>query len=176
MTQTLAYQTLKTYDNFELRLYKAMAVASSTAPQIFSEIRQSFRPLNLYMQGHNRTRQQIALTAPVLIVPAGTAENVYLTQFCLPSAWNVDTAPLPNGDDVTLLAVPARKIAALRYAGVWAHDNFAARSIELQQAVAKANLTPANAVPDGAPVAARYDGPFWPPFFMRRNEVWLEIA
>ena len=173
----IAYQILKTYDDFEVRLYTTETILDANIKVPFIDAgRKGFRKLLRYIRGANRTNQQIAMCKPVLTVPAPASTYVngthpYSLQFFLPAPWTVDTAPLPNDSRLTIQSVPARKIAALRYAGFWSWDNFSHYSEKLQNSLKRANLDTV-----GTPSLARYNSPNWPLWFMRRNEIWIEIS
>jgi hypothetical protein len=169
MTQTLDYQTLKTYDAFELRLYGPQAIVEATQHRFFEAVGKNFRALAAYINGSNRTQQAIPMTTPVLTVPVDES-HFYTLQFFLPAPWIVDTAPLPKQSNVALKAVPPRKIAALRYNGLWSEERFLRKVEQLKTDMAKAEL-----VQSGLPMLARYNAPYWPPFFMRHNEVWIAV-
>lgn len=53
--------------------------------------------------------------------------------------------------------------------GTWSQERYAEHLAALQHALVGAGLTWR-----GEPVWARYDPP-WKPWFLRRNEIWLEL-
>ncbi len=61
-------------------------------------------------------------------------------------------------------------MAARRYSGRWTLANYRENETTLLEAVRAAGLTPL-----APPVYARYNPPFTP-WFMRRNEVLVEVA
>ena len=58
----------------------------------------------------------------------------------------------------------------IRYSGLWSDANYNQHLVELQQTLKTAGLAWS-----GEPVYSRYNPPFTP-WFMRRNEIWLELA
>jgi hypothetical protein len=113
-----------------------------------------------------QTPTKIAMTAPV----AQTASaGGYLIQFAMPREWTLETLPEPTDSRVTLRAMPARTIAVIRYSGTWSQRGYAEHLKMLQDALAQSGLTW-----HGEPMWARYDPP-WKPWFLRRNEIWLEL-
>jgi hypothetical protein len=68
---------------------------------------------------------------------------------------------------------PARRVgsnmAVIGYSGAWSQSRHEEHLKKLQDALAQAELRW-----HGEPVWARFDPP-WKPWFMRRNEIWLEL-
>jgi hypothetical protein len=88
----------------------------------------------------------------------------------MPSAYSLDTLPRPNDPNVKFRTEPARRMAVLTYSGVANAKNFAERTRDLQ-----AWITAQGLKARGEPVLAQYDPP-WTPWFMRHNEVQIEVA
>jgi effector-binding domain-containing protein len=106
--------------------------------------------------------EQIEMTAPVLSDKASLA-------FVMPEGYTTETAPEPLNEEVKIVEVPERLVAALRFSGRWTKSSFNAKSKELLNELATANLkTKGNAF------AMLYNAPFTP-WFMRRNEVAIEV-
>lgn len=112
--------------------------------------------------------QAIAMTSPVAQVAAGP--DTWRVQFMMPSEWTLDTLPVPNDPRVTLRAVPARRVAVVRYSGTWSQENYDEHLALLKAAMLKQGLTG-----QGEPVWARYDPPMVP-WFLRTNEIQVELA
>lgn len=110
---------------------------------------------------------RIAMTAPVT---QAAAEGGFVVRFVMPAAHTLATLPEPIDPRVRLLALPAMRVAAIRYSGRWTDENYLEHLAILRAGMAAANL-PAR----GEPVYARYDGP-WMPWFLRRNEIWIEVG
>ncbi|MBL9037310.1 MAG: heme-binding protein [Archangium sp.] len=132
--------------------------------------------------GGNRGAKKIAMTAPVALTPAGQkiamtapvtqtagAENTWVVRFTMPASFTPETLPEPTAARVTVKTVPARRVAVLRSSGGWSGSRFEAELATLQAALMEAGLTAR-----GSPTWARYDPP-WVPWFMRTNEVSLEL-
>ena len=69
-----------------------------------------------------------------------------------------------------VVKVPARRVAALRFSGLWTDSNFASHRDQLAAWLKSKGLKPV-----GEPTYAYYDPP-WQPFFWRRNEILWDIA
>ena len=82
----------------------------------------------------------------------------------------MDALPAPKDPNVTLTEIPARRIAAVRFAGFAGVDTQDRKEAELREFMARQNLTAV-----GEPTYAYYNAPWTPPFF-RRNEVMIEVA
>jgi hypothetical protein len=117
------------------------------------------------------------MTAPVIQEPVGgapadgvPAEGAYTLAFVMPARFTEATLPTPTDPAISIRRAPARVMAALRYSGRWTYDRYRSHEQALLSAVRAAGLEPV-----GAPLYARYDPPFMP-WFLRRNEVLVEIA
>ena len=113
-----------------------------------------------------QTPVKIAMTAPVT---QAAAADGYVIQFSMPAGWTLETLPKPLDPRVTLRALPARTVAVIRYSGTWSQANYEEHVQALQAAASTAGLHW-----HGEPVWARYDAP-WKPWFLRRNEIMLEL-
>ncbi len=67
MTEKQAYEVVRTYDDFELRLYPAHVVAEVVVAAPFEDAGNiAFRSLFRYISGVNKPQQKVAMTAPVI--------------------------------------------------------------------------------------------------------------
>jgi hypothetical protein len=174
------YTVVRTDDAFEVRRYEPYLVAETLVAGSADEAgSQGFRVLAGYIFGKNKGARAIAMTAPVAQVPTKIAMTApvaqspgaggYVVQFAMPPEWTLETLPEPTDPAVRLRAVPARTLAAIRYSGTWSQERYAEHLAKLQEALARTGLRWR-----GEPVWARYDPP-WKPWFLRRNEIWLEL-
>lgn len=173
-------------EGIEVRGYEPMLLAETTVAT--TDYRRAgnegFRVLANYIFGDNQGRREIAMTAPVeqrrerdgarlamtAPVEQRASDGGWTVSFMMPSAWRRETLPLPNDPRVMIREVPGRRIAAIRFSGTWSARSFAACEAELVTAVTRAGLAMV-----GEPWTARYDPP-WTPWFMRRNEILVELA
>ncbi len=184
MTEQQPYEVLEQHDGFELRRYPAHLVVEVEVEGSFEDAgNRAFRSLFRYITGNNRSRQSVAMTAPVLqeaasekvamtapVTQAETAEGGYVVAFVLPAAMTLDTAPVPADPQVQVREVPERLAAAVRYSGRWTQGSYERHLAELLDAVAAAGL-----MATGTPRLARFDPPF-KPWFLRRNEVVQDVV
>ncbi len=106
------------------------------------------------------------MTAPVA---QSASDDASAIQFAMPSKWALEALPEPVDSSVTLCAVPARTLAFTGYSGTWSQSRYEEHLKKLQNPLAQAGLRW-----HGKPVSTRFDPP-WKHWFMRRNEIWLEL-
>jgi hypothetical protein len=177
-----AYTTVRTFPEFEIRQYAAYTVAEVLVPGPASDAgSRAFPILAGYIFGKNKGERKFAMTAPVTQTPAPaklamtapvtqrTATGGMLVQFVLPQGVTVNTAPEPVDPRVMLREVAANRVAVIRYSGFWSESNYNTHLSKLQQALRGADIAW-----KGEPVLSRFDGPMTP-WFMRRNEIWLNV-
>ena len=178
-----SYRVIESAPPIEIREYAAYAVAETRVAGEFADVGNTgFRRLFGYISGENRGSTPIAMTAPVTqqAAPEQIAMTAPVTQqadgesyrigFVLPAPYTAASAPVPTSPDVRIVEVPARRVVAIRYSGRWSDANYREALAELL-AFARARKLALT----GEPVYARYDPPFMP-WFLRRNEILIEIA
>ncbi len=178
-----AYTVESKSANYEIRNYGPIIVAETEVNSDFEAAgNQAFRILAGYIFGGNKSKVKIAMTAPVnqqavsekieMTAPVTQfkEESGYTVQFTMPKQYTLETLPVPNDDRVHLKQIPARKIAVFTYSGSWSESRYKKK---LETFIGE--LTRSNVKIIGKPLLARFNSPFqlW---FLRRNEIWLEIA
>jgi hypothetical protein len=170
--------------SIELRRYAAYTVAEVTVPGPADAAGNTAFPILAgYIFGANQGARKLAMTAPVTQAPLkpqtlamtapvtqAAAGDSFVVQFVLPQGITPETAPLPNDQRIRLREVPARRVAVLRYSGFWSDENYAEHLALLQAALHAAGLQTV-----GEPVLSRFNPPITP-WFLRRNEIWLDLA
>jgi len=175
-----SYAVVRAHDTFEVRRYEPYLVAETVVGGTAADAgNEGFRILAAYIFGANKGARKIAMTAPVTEVPVKIAMTApvaqsaradgYLVQFAMPREWALETLPEPTDSRVALRAMPARKIAVVRYSGTWSQGGYEEHLTQLKADLAREGLSW-----HGEPGWARYDPP-WKPWFLRRNEIWLEL-
>ena len=136
-TEEAPYTVIKTDDMFELREY---------APQVLAEIlvdgdlegagNKAFRPLFRYISGDNKSRDKIAMTAPVsqeqkgekisMTAPVSqqSVQGKWAVSFMMPASYTMETLPTPDDQNIKLRQVPARRVATVRYSGFWSEEKY----------------------------------------------------
>jgi effector-binding domain-containing protein len=176
------YTVIEKEGKFEIRQYPSHIIAETIIEAGFDDAGNiAFRKLFDYISGQNRSKESIAMTAPVN--QKGSSEKIAMTasvnqqkledrwavSFIMPSKYTMETLPQPLDSNVTLKEIPPRKMAALRYSGTWSRKRYEAKKLLLEQFVNNKGLQVV-----GEAVFARYDPPFqlW---FLRRNEVLIPV-
>jgi len=178
-----SFRVIESAPPVEIREYAPYVVAETRVAGGFRDVgNEGFRRLFAYISGENRGATKVAMTAPVtqqaasekIAMTAPVTQqadgDVYRIAFVLPSQYTLESAPVPTNPDVRLVQVPARRMVAVRYSGLWSAENYKEALGQLT-AFAQQRGLPLT----GEPVYARYDPPFMP-WFLRRNEILVEIA
>ena len=181
-TEEAKYTIVKSADIFELREYAPCIFAETVVDSEFETAgNKAFNRLFGYISGQNQTRGKIAMTAPVtqreqgerisMTAPVSQQRknNQWVISFMMPQTYTLETLPVPNDPNVTLRQLPARRMAAVRYSGLWTKKNYNHFKKELEEWINKNQLKKT-----GEPIWARYNPPFtlW---FMRRNEILIPV-
>jgi len=182
-TEEPDYKVVQKFEDIEVREYVAYSVAEVVVSGAASEAGNlAFPMLAGYIFGKNKGDRKLAMTAPMTqtaepvklemtapvtqtAVPAG-----FRVQFVLPTGVSRANAPEPLDGRVTLRDIEPNRVAVIRFSGFWSDANYSEHLDKLQTAMRSANL-----VWVGEPVYSRYNPPFTP-WFLRRNEIWLQLA
>ena len=182
------YTVVQKTEVFEVRKYDAYLVAEVLVPGPASEAgNQGFSLLGGYIFGKNKGERKLEMTAPVTQTPAAqsvppvkldmtapvtqaAAPGGFLVQFVMPKGYTLATLPEPLDARVKLREVPSKNVAVIRFSGSWSQSLY-----EEQLQVLRSSLAAAGMAAIGEPVLSRYNSPFSLPF-LRRNEIWLNLA
>lgn len=181
VTQQQPYEVVRRSTDYELRRYPACVVAEVTVDAPFEQAGTvAFRPLVTYIGGSNRTRESLAMTAPVVqsrklamtapVVQTPSDSDEHVVAFVLPVDVTPDNAPVPTDPRVVVREMPASLTAVARYSGRWSQSSYDHQVEQLRAAITADGL-----VPVGEPRFARFDPPF-KPWFLRRNEVHIDVT
>jgi len=177
------YKVVEKEGRFEIRDYAPHILAETIVESdIEGAGNKAFQRLFGYISGANRSKEKVAMTAPVSQEPKGekiemTApvgqQNVqgrWAVSFMMPSSYTLETLPEPEDPNISLRQVRARRMAAVRYSGFWSEKKYLRYKTMLKSWIQEKGLTIA-----GEPVWARYNAPFtlW---FLRRNEVLVPVT
>jgi hypothetical protein len=176
------YTLIAKSGRFELRQYQPTIVASTIVEGDFEKVgNEGFRRLADYINGNNRSRQSIAMTAPVgqqsgsekiaMTAPVSQQQSAghWRITFLMPAEYSLETLPEPLDERISVQQVPGRRMAAVRYSGTWSRSRY-----ERNLSLLLGWLEEQQIKPVGDPVWARYDPPFMP-WFLRRNEVLIAL-
>jgi effector-binding domain-containing protein len=180
--EKIPYTVVEQSGEFALREYPEYIVAETTVEGQFEQVgNEGFRRLADYINGENRTKQSIAMTAPVN--QEAQAEKIAMTApvnqekfgkswriaFVMPQKFSLDTLPEPIDSRITIKQNPGRLMATIRYSGTWSRKRYEENKIRLQAWIEERGFKQI-----GEPVWARYNPPFMP-WFLRRNEVLIPV-
>jgi effector-binding domain-containing protein len=182
-TEEAPYTVIRSEGNFELREYPPLIVAETIVDgELEGAGNKAFRPLFRYISGANKSRDKIAMTAPVsqeqkgekisMTAPVSQqrVQGKWAVSFTMPASYSMKTLPTPDDPNIKLRQVPARRMAAVRYSGSWSEKKYLQNKENLEKWIKASRLTVT-----GEPVWARYNAPFTP-WFMRRNEILIPVA
>lgn len=164
-TETPAYKILKKFENFEIREYPQLIMATTKLGDSYGKNSgNGFRTVASYIFGGNQTSEKISMTAPVIVEMSDTMKM----SFIMPAAYTMDQLPQPNSSQVVLHEELSKIVAVIAYSGFSNDKKMEAYQSRLQQELQRNNLTPA--------------GPFMyygynPPYQLtnRRNEIAVEV-
>jgi hypothetical protein len=175
------YTVLERHGRVEIRRYDpAIAAEVEVHGERMRALNQGFRLIADYIFGNNLAAKKVAMTAPVTQaagekiamtapVTQDGAGDAWTVRFVMPAAYTLETLPRPENPDVHLVAMPARKMAAVRFSGCNTDRNIETHRAVLLKFIAEHHLTAV-----GEPAAAFYNPPWTIPF-LRRNEILVEI-
>jgi len=182
-TEEPQYQVLEKSGDLEIRQYQPYIVAETLVEGDFAEVgNEGFRRLFDFIQGKNRKKEKISMTAPVtqeaasekipMTAPVGQEKvaGKWRITFVMPSSYTMEALPEPLDPRIKLTEVPGRLMAVHRYSGTWDKERYEAKERELREFIKEKGLKAM-----GEPVWARYNPPFMP-WFLRRNEVMIPVA
>ena len=178
-----AFKQVLREGDFELRDYPALVAAEVTVAGDQKEAaNKGFRLLAGYIFGGNKRRQKIAMTAPVaqqavsekiaMTAPVAQTKNAagsWVVRFTMPSSYSLQTLPVPDDARVSLRNIAPARFAVLRFSGMAHSGDVETRSSELLALVTSHRLRAIGSV-----TLAQYNPP-WTLWFMRRNEVMVEV-
>lgn len=168
--------------DFEIRDYQAAVAAEVTVTgDQKGAASKGFRLLAGYIFGGNTRRQSIAMTAPVAQQPTNetiamtapvtqtASEGAWIVRFTMPSAYSLATLPEPNDPRIKLKDIAPARFAVVRFSGLARPASVEAKTADLIDFVSAHDLRS-----KGPTSLAQYNPP-WTLWFMRRNEVMIEV-
>lgn len=132
-----------------------------------------FNVLFQFIRGHNRQKDRVDMTSPVISekipMTAQVISGGSSLAFVMPRGYKGESTPGPLDERVKIVEIPSRALAALRFSGRWSDRVFGAKAVQLLDELDRARLRTLGEV-----FSMRYDSPLTP-WFMRRNEVAVEV-
>ncbi len=181
--EQVSYTVIEKQGAIELREYKPYVVAQTRIEGDFNEVgNKAFNRLFGYISGKNRSKQSIAMTAPVhqqaasqkiaMTAPVGQQKtpDAWIVTFAMPAEFTLETLPEPQDSSVELKQIPGHLAAAITYSGSWDEKTYESHKTKLENYIVESGWKT-----DGEPIFARYNSPFTLSFF-RRNEVIIPVT
>jgi effector-binding domain-containing protein len=181
--ETPNYKVLVKAEEFETRQYAPLIVAETFVEGDFdSASRIGFKRLAGYIFGGNTSRQKIAMAGPVgmaakksekiaMTAPVGQGfkDGKYVITFTMPSSYTLESLPIPNDKSLSLKLISEKTYAAIRFSGTWSERRYNEHLASLKKWIEQKHYEVL-----GEANYARYNPP-WTPWFIRRNEILIEI-
>jgi len=168
MVKQAKYSVIKKLNNVEIRLYNPLVLAKVDG---FGD--SGFNLLFDYISGNNIGQTDLEMTSPVISQSIEMTAPVLSDQdsiaFVIPEKFSINEVPKPRDDRVKIQQIPQRYVAALKFSGRWASENFNKKSKQLLEELDRLEIKT-----KGKVFSMRYNGPFTP-WFLRRNEVAIEV-
>lgn len=177
-----AYKVTLSEGPIEIRNYGPMIAAEvEVKGERKAAINEGFRLIAAYIFGANEPNAKVEMTAPVqqqsarkIAMTAPVTQQAggesWTVRFIMPMKWTLETLPIPNDTRVTLKALPAKCMLAIRFAGTANDSVIQTKTEELRQYASNRKLTTL-----GEPQLAFYNPPWTLPL-LRRNEVMFEVT
>ena len=167
--EQIPYEVLKKEGNKEIRKYSSYLAAETTAKGTYKEAqRKNFRTLANYIFKGNKDEESIAMTSPVTI--SKDNEQMKMT-FMMPSKYKEkDDLPKALDKNISFRIIPSKYMAAIQYSGYENEEKNKDKAKKLKKWLKEQKefkiISP--------PIFAGYNPP-WTLFFLRRNEVLIEL-
>ena len=170
-----SYRVLAANQIYEIREYDDRIAVQTTQKNGQNG---AFRKLFKYISGSNISSVKIDMTTPVtqsvkidMTTPVTQRfqDGKVTMKFFLPRKFQLETAPKPLSDDLSIVLIKGGKYAVIKYGGRSTYKNFEKHSKLLLEALVADKI---HAVDQ--PIKATFNGPLTP-FFVRRNEAMVRI-
>ncbi len=167
MVEEPKYAVIKKSGEVEIRRYPPIILAKAEGAE------DPFSLLFDYISGKNLQRKKVSMTAPVIsekiAMTAPVISDSTSMSFVLPSSYTLETAPEPLDSRIKIVQLPARTLAVIRFSGRWSQSKFEEKSKELLSFLSKEGFR------TKGPLLSMLYNPPYVPWFMRRNEIAVEI-
>jgi hypothetical protein len=139
-SETQAYKVIRTGQDFEIRFYPGVTMATITSSaKTYKELGSSgFQMLAGYIFGGNKSNQKIAMTTPVHMDIRDSASTM---SFVMPAEYHKDNLPIPNNPDVKIVTTPDEYVAAIRFSGFASDKNIKENTEKLERALKANSIT-----------------------------------
>ncbi len=164
MVEIAEYRIVQNLGQVEIRAYPSCIMATTTLAK--TNQNSAFSRIASYIFGANTNKKKIAMTAPVIM---STQTTTFTMSFIMPAKYTLEDLPRPKNADVSLMKVPPRTMAVLRFSGFMTQKNILQKTHMLMQIVTAKKIKTS-----GNPFFMGYNAPWTLPF-LRRNEVAIVV-
>jgi hypothetical protein len=175
------YKVVSSQGKIEIRDYAPMILAEvEVSGERKEAIRKGFRILADYIFGNNTSKKKMEMAAPVtnelsekIAMTAPVLQESHMdkwkVRFVMPKKYTLEMLPKPNSNDVSLIEVPSRRFAVIRFSGFADSKSIERHTKQLEEYIVAEKLHPIRGT-----LLAFYNPPWTIPF-LRRNEIMIEI-
>jgi hypothetical protein len=177
------YDVVSANDIYEVRKYEPIIIAKTTVEGTReAATNEGFKRIADYIFGNNTVNESIAMTTPVtsqnsekiaMTTPVTSLEDesgTHTITFVMPSKYTIATLPKPVTNFVTIEQVPEKTYAVFKFSG-WISDE----KVQAKKDFLVSALKTDNVKFNYSHMLSQYNPP-WTPWFMRRNEIWIELS
>ena len=170
MVEKIKYKIIKEDDDFEIRKYPELILATV---EKYSD-NKAFGLLFNYISGENKAQEKISMAAPVISskkieMTSPVLSNDNFFAFVMPSKFSKDSIPVPLNSNVKIKFEPGKKLAVKKFSGYPSDKKIKKYKEKLYKELNKNDIKI-----KGEIILMRYNSPFSLPF-LRRNEIGVEI-
>jgi len=181
MTDSPKYVVIKKENQIEIREYPGYIQAEVNVQETNYKkaIEAGFDILADYIFGNNTSQQKVDMTNPVKVnqsekiamtTPVTVkGEDEFTVAFVMPSAYTLETLPVPRDARIRFDSVPAHRMVSIRFSGFFNQENIQKNKERLREWMVNNCIEG-----EGEFIIAGYNPP-WIPGFLARNEVMIKI-
>jgi len=127
MVAQAKYEVLREIGKVEIRRYPLLVIA-----RVNGYGDGGFNLLFSFITGNNRQKSNVAMTAPVvseeIAMTAPVLSEAGSIAFVMPEGFTLESTPEPLDNQVKIVEIPERVVAALRFSGRWSNSLFKKKS------------------------------------------------
>jgi hypothetical protein len=139
-SETQTYTTIRQEEEFEIRYYPSVIMATITSSaKTYKELGSfGFTKLAGYIFGGNKDKKQIAMTSPVHM---DIGDSLSSMGFVMPLSYTKDNLPIPNNSDVTIKTISDEHVAVITFGGFASDEKIKKYTVILEMALKKHHLS-----------------------------------
>lgn len=160
------YSLILEDNNFEIREYNNLALATTEVKDKEKARNSNFRKLFNYISGENEAEEKISMTTPVIMEENNEMQTM---SFVLPKKYSLNNAPKPKNSNVVIETYTNKKFAILKWKGGYNEKKLSEYKVKLKTFANSKNYKTNNNFK-----LASFNPPWTIPMF-RKYELMLEI-